>query len=100
MKTAVHFVMVLMTATPLVACKDKPNNDKADVKPVPALRTGEPPSNSSAAPARSRSRPAAQEDEDLEEPIDEIPKDLPADPYAEEDEQLPLRSKKKSPSGR
>jgi hypothetical protein len=96
MKTAVYFVMILMTT---VACKNKPNGDQADVKPVPALRT-EPPSVSSGAPAASRSRPAAAEDEDLEEPIDEIPKDLPLDPYAEEDEQLPLRSKKKSPSGR
>jgi hypothetical protein len=100
MKTAVHFVMVLMTAMPLVACKDKQNSERADVKSVPALRTVEPPpSKSSGAPAASRSRPPVEEGEDLEEPIDEIPKDLPADPYAEEDEQLPLRSKKKTPAG-
>jgi hypothetical protein len=102
MKTVVYFVMVLMTTVPLVAlvaCKNKPNSERTDVKPVPALRTVEPPSVSSGAPAASRSRPAAEEAEDLEEPIDEIPKDLPADPYAEEDEQLPLRSKKKSPAG-
>ena len=100
MKTAVHFVMVLMTTVPLVACKNKPNSEQTDVKSVPALRTAEPPSVSSGAPAASRSRPAEEEAEDLEEPIDEIPKDLPADPYAEEDEQLPLRSKKKSPSAK